>query len=140
MSLPHCARLAPLHLGPRRWSRRPRGTTALHSVDHRNRTAAFGVHIGESDARGKGNGTEATSLTLDFAFTALGLHGVMLTVAESNLVGRRAYEKAGFREFGRRRQCRWLAGRLGDEVYMDCLAAEFASPALARVFDPDQTR
>lgn len=119
---------------------RPIGTTALHSVDHRNRTAAFGIHIGESDARGKGYGSEATSLTLDYAFTALGLHSVMLTVAEFNLVGRRVYEKAGFTEFGRRRQCRWFAGRLWDEVYMDCLAPEFVSPVLARVFAPDQER
>jgi RimJ/RimL family protein N-acetyltransferase len=83
---------------------RPIGTTALHSADHRNRTSAFGIHIGESDARGKGYGTEATALTLDYAFTALGLHSVMLTVAEFNVAGRRAYEKAGFRELGRSRQ------------------------------------
>jgi diamine N-acetyltransferase len=52
-------------------------------------------------------------------------------------VGRRAYERAGFREFGRRRQCRWLGGRLWDDVYMDCLATEFSSPVLAHVFVPD---
>lgn len=85
---------------------RPIGTTALHSIDHRNRAAVFGIHVGESDARGKGFGTEATRLTLDYAFAALGLHSVMLTVAEFNFAGRRAYEKAGFTEFGRRRQCR----------------------------------
>ena len=49
---------------------------------------------------------------LDYAFTALGLHSVMLIVDEFNLAGRRAYEKAGFREFGRRRQCHWIGGRL----------------------------
>ena len=119
---------------------RPVGTTALHGIDHRNRAATFGIFIGEVDARGKGHGTEATCLTLDYAFTALGLHSVMLTVAEFNLAGRRAYERAGFREFGRRRQCRWLGGRLWDEIYMDCLATEFASPVLARVFVPDAPR
>jgi RimJ/RimL family protein N-acetyltransferase len=119
---------------------RPIGTTRLGGIDHRNRSAGFGIGIGEPDARGKGYGTEATRLMLDFAFTALGLHSVMLTVAEFNLAGRRAYEKAGFREFGRRRQCRWLAGRLWDDVYMDCLATEFVSPVLARVFVPDEPR
>jgi RimJ/RimL family protein N-acetyltransferase len=49
----------------------------------------------------------------------------MLTVAEYNLAGQRAYHKAGFREFGRRRQCRWMGGHLWDDVYMDCLAPEF---------------
>ncbi len=120
-----------------RESWRPIGSTTLHNVDHRNRTAVFGIFVGEVDARGKGYGTEATRLTLDYAFTALGLHNVMLTVAEFNLAGRRAYEKAGFREFGRRRQCRWLAGKLWDDIYMDCLATEFTSPVLAQLFVPD---
>jgi RimJ/RimL family protein N-acetyltransferase len=119
---------------------RPVGTTALHGIDHRNRTAVFGIMIGEIGSRGKGYGTEATRLMLDYAFTALGLHSVMLTVAEYNLAGRRAYEKAGFRVFGRRRHCRWLSGRLWDDVYMDCLATEFTSPVLARVFAPDEPR
>jgi RimJ/RimL family protein N-acetyltransferase len=64
----------------------------------------------------------------------------MLTVFEYNLAGRRAYEKAGFREFGRRRQCRLMGGRLWDEVYMECLAMEFISPLLGRIFVPDQPR
>lgn len=120
------------------WS--PIGTTALQGVDHRNRTATFGVFIGEAEARGQGYGTEATRLTLDYAFTALGLHNVMLTVAEFNLAGQRAYERAGFREFGRRRQCRWLAGQLWDDIYMDCLATGFESPVLARILVPDAPR
>jgi RimJ/RimL family protein N-acetyltransferase len=123
-----------------RASWRPIGTTALHGLDYRNRTAIFGIFIGEAEARGKGYGTEATRLTLDYAFTALGLHSVLLTVAEFNLAGQRAYARAGFRECGRRRQCRWLAGRLWDELSMDCLATEFESPVLAQVFAPDQPR
>jgi diamine N-acetyltransferase len=62
----------------------------------------------------------------------------MLTVFEYNLAGWRTYEKAGFREFGRRRQCRLMGGRLWDEVYMDCLASEFTSPVLGHIFVPDQ--
>ncbi len=119
---------------------RPLGTTALHGIDHRNDVATFGIFIGDADARGKGYGTEAARLMLDYAFTALGLHSVMLTVSEFNQAGRRAYDKAGFKEFGRRRQCRRLSGRLWDDVYMDCLATEFTSPVLAHVFAPDDPR
>lgn len=119
---------------------RPIGNTALHAVDHRNRSAVFGIMIGEVDCRGRGYGTEATRLMLDYAFTALGLQSVMLTCMEFNLAGQRAYAKAGFKEFGRRRQCRWMGGRLYDEVYMDCLASEFESPVLGRVFVPDEPR
>jgi diamine N-acetyltransferase len=123
-----------------RTSWEPIGNTGLNAVDARNRTAVFGILIGEPAARGKGFGTEATRLVLDYAFHALGLHSVMLTCAEFNAAGRRAYEKAGFHEFGRRRQCRWLAGRLWDDLYMDCLADEFVSPGLDRVFAPDPER
>ncbi|HEX5505116.1 MAG TPA: GNAT family protein [Thermomicrobiales bacterium] len=119
---------------------RPIGNTGLHAVDYRNRSAGFGIMIGEPDARGKGYGTEAARLMLDFAFTALGLHNVMLTVYEFNLAGQRAYTKAGFRECGRRRQCQLMGGKLWDVLSMECLASEFVSPVLGRVFVPDEPR
>lgn len=107
---------------------RPIGNTGLHEIDYRNRSATFGIMIGEPDRRGKGYGTETTSLMLDYAFTALGLHNVMLTVFEFNAAGIRAYQKAGFKEFGRRRQCRMMGGNLWDEIFMDCLGSEFERP------------
>lgn len=119
---------------------RPIGNTGLHNVDRRNRSAFWGIMIGEVEARGKGYGTETARLMLDYAFTALGLHSVTLTVFEFNLAGRRAYEKAGFKEIGRRRQSRWQGGRFWDEILMDCLASEFTSPVLAEIFKPDEPR
>jgi diamine N-acetyltransferase len=119
---------------------RPIGTTSLNGIDQRNRTAEFGILLGEADARGRGYGTEVTRLMLDYAFTALGLHSVMLRVLAVNLAGLRAYQKAGFREIGRRRASQLLAGDWIDTIYMDCLASEFESPVLARVFVPDEPR
>ncbi len=116
------------------------GHTDLFEIDWRARTCTFGILIGEADARGKGYGTETASLMLDFAFTALGFHSVMLTTDAFNLVGQTAYRKAGFKEFGRRRQSSLLNGKLHDIVYMDCLASEFTSPMLSKVFAPDTPR
>ena len=45
-----------------------------------------------------------------------------------NRVGIKAYQKAGFNEIGRRRECRMMGGKLWDEVYMDCLSSEFERP------------
>ena len=123
-----------------RASGRPIGTTSLNGIDQRNRTAEFGILLGEADARGRGYGTEVTQLMLDYAFTALGLHSVMLRVLAVNAAGLRAYQKAGFREIGRRRANQLLAGEWIDTIYMDCLASEFESPVLARVFVPDAPR
>ena len=113
------------------------GTAYLTDIDHFNRCAEFGILIGEARDRGLGYGTETTNLMLDFAFTALRLHNVMLTVDEHNLAGRRAYAKAGFREAGRRRRRHWLGGRWWDEILMDCLESEFTSLRIGRLVTPE---
>lgn len=117
---------------------RPIGTIGLSDIDHRNGKAELGIMIGEPACRGKGYGSEATRLILDYAFTALGLHNVMLHVFSFNAGAIRAYQKAGFREFGRRRECYLMNGRLWDDVHMECLSTEFSSPVLARAFAPEE--
>ena len=119
---------------------RPIGNCMWRDIDYRNRTAAMALFIGDAADRGKGYGTEATRLMLDYAFTGLGLHSAMLTCYAFNIAGQRAYEKAGFRVFGRRHACHWMGGRLWDEIYMECLASEFESPVLGRIFAPDEPR
>jgi RimJ/RimL family protein N-acetyltransferase len=117
---------------------RPIGKTYLGDITRF--TAEFGIVIGEIDCQGKGYGTETTQLVLDYAFTVLGLHNILLTVMEFNLGGIKAYQKAGFKMIGRRRQAKWMNGKLWDVIYMDCLATEFVSPVLSRIFIPDEPR
>lgn len=112
---------------------RPIGNTGLHQIDHVHRIAEFGIVIGEKDCWGKGYGTETATLMLDYAFTGLGLHNVMLRAYSFNERGIRAYTRAGFREIGRRRPAHRLGGRAYDIVLMDCLATEFQSPVLHRL-------
>ncbi len=116
------------------------GTCDLRDIDHMNRTATIGMLIGEPSARGKGYGTEATRLLLDVGFTVHGLHSIWLDVFSFNIAGQRCYAKAGFREVGRRRECRLLNGVLHDQIIMDILATEFESPVLARILQPDTPR
>jgi RimJ/RimL family protein N-acetyltransferase len=103
---------------------RPIGTAGLGGIDHRNRAAEFGIMVGEPDARNRGYGTETTRLVLAYAFDTLGLHNVMLRAFEYNPGAVRAYQKAGFKEFGRRRQSRVSEGQTWDEVFMECLSSE----------------
>jgi RimJ/RimL family protein N-acetyltransferase len=74
---------------------------------------------------------------LDYAFIVLGLHNVWLRVFADNPAGIRAYEKAGFRHIGRRRESRRMGGKVWDTVLTERLADEFESPLLARVFRSD---
>src|SRR4051794_22658730 len=92
---------------------RPIGTAGLISINHMHRTAELGIGIGEHDCWGRGLGTEATRLVVDYAFTVLGLHNVMLRVFSYNERAIRAYLKVGFKEIGRRRQ----AQRIGAHMY-----------------------
>jgi RimJ/RimL family protein N-acetyltransferase len=106
----------------------PIGTVGLRDVDLRNGTAEFTIGIGEPEQRGKGYGTEATRLLLDYAFSVLGLHNVMLRVMAFNPIAMRTYRRVGFREIGRRRNAHWMGGQAWDMVYMDILATEFRDP------------
>ncbi len=112
-------------------SYRPIGVVNLHQINHRHHKANMGIMIGEPDARGKGFGTEAVELILDYGFNALDLHSIWLTTYAFNHAGQGAYRKAGFREVGRRRECRYHAGRFWDEIHMDILASEFTRSRLA---------
>lgn len=111
----------------------PIGTANLHMINQRHRKANFGISIGEPHLRGKGFGTEATRLVVDYGFNALNLNSIWLTTHEFNHAGRRAYLKAGFTECGRRRQCRFHAGRYWDEIHMDILASEFTGSRIAPI-------
>lgn len=100
---------------------RPLGLTNLHAIDVHHRTAEFGLLIGDREQRGRGHGTTVTRMMLDYAFDRLELHNVMLRVYGNNEAGIRAYQKAGFREFGRRSQSRLLFGQRHDEIFMECV-------------------
>lgn len=111
------------------------GNCDMVNISLPHRRAEVGIVIGEPDARGRGYGTEAMRLLVDYAFTVAGMHSLMLWVYEFNQAARRCYEKVGFREVGRRRQSRWLNGRFWDEIAMDLLAVEFESPVLRALLE-----
>jgi diamine N-acetyltransferase len=110
------------------------GTTHWRHIDKVRRTAEYGIMIGEKDCWGKGYGTESTILMLDYAFTVLGLHNVLLSTYGYNERAVRAYTRAGFRVMGRQREAARLGNQVYDVIFMDCLATEFRSP-LKRVID-----
>jgi len=115
---------------------RPIGIALLGDIDYRHRTGEYVIFIGEPDARSKGYGTETTRLMLNYAFSTLGLLNVLLTVFAFNERARRAYERAGFKEFGRRRQCYFMNGQFWDTIFMDCVAADVLSSSSPEEISP----
>ena len=104
---------------------RPIGRVGLEDISYQHRRASFGILIGEKECWGKGYGTEATRLTLDYGFRLLGLHNIMLSVSSANTAAIRAYTRAGFHVIGARRACRREGDQTLDSIFMDCLSTEF---------------
>jgi len=102
------------------------GGISLRDIDHLKRRGKVSpIFIGEAENRGKGYGAEALRLICNYAFKVLNLHNIMLLVISSNEAGIACYKKAGFREFGRRREATYKNGEYLDIVYMDILSTEF---------------
>ena len=95
------------------------GNVGIIEIDNINRTATVGLFIGEHENRGKGYGSEALRLILDFGFKTLNLHNIMLHVHSDNEQGIACYEKVGFKEFGRRHEARFIDGEYIDLVNME---------------------
>ena len=113
------------------------GSVGLFDIDHRHKSCELGVAIMEPARRGKGLGTEAVVLITDYAIHALEMHNVQLATYAYNHAGQRAYKKAGFREYGRRREARLHNGQWWDIIYMDVLANEWTSPVVEAMMAPD---
>lgn len=111
----------------------PIGWASLERISYFDRTAMYAVTIGEKECWGRGYGTETSRLLLNYGFTCLGLHNIWLTVFSFNERGYRAYQRAGFKEFGRWRQAHRAGGKAYDVIYMDCLATEFQGTTLAHL-------
>ncbi len=101
------------------------GTVDLHQIDHTKRIATLGIMIGDKNYRGKGYGTEAVRLILDYGFNYLNLNNIKLDLMEFNERALLCYKKCGFKEYGRRRKCNFINGKYYDTIEMDILAEEF---------------
>ena len=99
------------------------GNCGLHGVDLKNRTATFGIFIGDRNYWGKGYGTDATKTIIRWGFEQLGLNRIELWVYDFNPRAIRAYEKAGFKRDGVRRQGLYRDGSFHNELLM-CLLRE----------------
>ena len=84
-----------------------------------------GIGIGEREYWGKGYGTEAMKLIVQYAFMELGLYRVSLGLHAYNTRALKSYEKAGFRFEGQTRQDVLREGRRTDTLWMGILRDEW---------------
>ena len=87
--------------------------------------AWVGIGIGERDFWGKGYGTDAMKLCLQYAFTELNVYRVSLGLHSYNQRALRSYEKAGFRMEGCTRKDVLRDGKRTDGYWMGILREEW---------------
>ena len=112
----------------RRVDGRPVGTIGLHDVDHINGGTGLGVTIGDPADTGRGYGSEAIAILVDFAFGDLRLERVWLDVYDDNVDARRLYERLGFVHEATFRRGLFRRGRFSDVHRMAVLRDEWRSP------------
>jgi RimJ/RimL family protein N-acetyltransferase len=94
------------------------GWGALIKPSPEHRHAELGVLIGDAAYRGRGYGTDTVRTLCRFAFDAMNLVRVSLTVFPGNVAGRRAYARVGFVEEGVQRRAMYRRGERHDLVHM----------------------
>ena len=106
-------------------SKKSMGLVAFHRIDWVGRMAIYYIAIAEPENRSKGFGTEATNLSIDYAFNTLNLNRVQLHVAVDNKQAITVYKKMGFKIEGTLRQAMYRNGKYHDFYVMGLLKDEF---------------
>lgn len=104
----------------------PLGSVYIRDIDRRHNKAEYGIFIGEADARGRGVGTAAARLMLDYCFGEEKLHKVFLRAFADNIQAIRSYEKAGFVREAYLKDDVCIQGQYCDIVLMAVICADKA--------------
>ncbi|NWF64122.1 MAG: GNAT family N-acetyltransferase, partial [Chloroflexi bacterium] len=101
------------------------GKALIEYVNWTNGNGYIRLGIGEPEFRGKGFGSQALRLLLDYAFYELSLTRVTAVVPAYNEGAIRLFERFGFIEESRRRNAIYLDDRFWDVVGFGLLNAEW---------------
>lgn len=99
----------------------PLGSVYVRDIDRQHLKAEYGIFIGEKSARGRGVGTAAARLMLDYCFQEEKLHRIYMRVFATNERSIHSCEKAGFIKEGFLREDVCIDGQYRDIVWMAAL-------------------
>ena len=101
------------------------GEAVLNEIDDENRSADFRIALQGKAYFGKGYGSEATRLIIDYGFKVLNLHRIELEVYDFNPRAQHVYEKAGFVKEGVKRDALFWEGQYQNAIVMSILEDEW---------------
>ena len=103
------------------------GNFGFFDFDKIAHSAEIGIVIGEKKYWGKGYGSKALKLILDFGFKTLNLNRIALRVYSYNERAIKAYNKIGFKLEGTMREAIFFEGEYHDIHIMGILRKEWQS-------------
>ena len=99
----------------------------MNEVDWKNGHGTVGIFIGQEAYLGRGYGTDAMRVLVDFIFNETNLNKLRLNVFAFNERAIKSYKKCGFVVEGTHRQELFRYGRYHDELRMGILRSEWAA-------------
>lgn len=91
------------------------GNIKIGPINWIHRFADVSLFIGDKEVWGKGYGTEAIRLSIEYAFNILNLHRLQAGICDMNTASIKVFEKAGFKKEATFRGKRFYKGRYIDE-------------------------
>ena len=101
------------------------GSTDLHSVDKVNKSAEFGILIGDKDYWNKGLGQDTLKTVMRHYFNTLKFNRLEIDAYSGNINGINCYLKCNFRLEGITRQCVYGEGQYFDGIVLSMLKSEY---------------
>lgn len=101
------------------------GEVVINDLDEDNRSGTIRIALYDPQYYGKGYGTEAMRLAIDFGFKQANLHRISLGVFDFNPRAIRVYEKVGFKREGIIRDALLWEGEFHNEIMMGILESEW---------------
>lgn len=94
------------------------GSMGIHRINWKDRTATTGAVIGDKSYWGKGYGTDAKMILLDYAFNTLGLRKILSVVMDFNKRSLNYSLHCGYKIEGVRKRQIFRRGRYCDEILL----------------------
>ncbi len=101
------------------------GNIGLHDKSGDWHRAEIGTLIGEIKEWGKGYGTEAKKMMINYGFSVIGIHKITSLVFCDNKANRRVNEKLGFKQEGILREHVFKSGKYIDVIHWAILRDEW---------------
>lgn len=101
------------------------GITGLHNINWKDRTAVHGVLIGEKKYWGRGYGTDANMVLLNYAFNTLNLRKICSSVIVFNERSINYHATCGYQIEGTRRRQVYKKGKYWDVIFLGVFKEEW---------------